>query len=140
MEAEHLIANEILGLNHETVLLAGKAYTIYPPSIITLSRVVRHLEDMPDMTDKTNIEILKITERHARKDAKGLAEAILHGDKLRPVKLYFLRRELYHANGKELKDAVNVFMQLSGAADFFVSAVTIGAAQQIIHKPEEITP
>lgn len=139
MEAEHLISNEILGLNHETIVLAGKAYTIYPPSIITLSRVIRHLEDIPDTKDKSEIEIIRIIERQARQNAKGLSEAILQGDKLRMIRLLILQRKLLRANGKELKDAVAVFMQLIGVTDFFVAAVSMGAAQQIIHKPEETT-
>ncbi len=137
-EGYQLSADEVLNANFEVVQLAGRNYTIYPPTIKTLARMVSCIEKV-EIKENESVEMLNDIVKSNANSTQYLTYAIL-GNRVNGVfgklRFWWVHKQIMNANSKELKNALLKVRNLIGLEDFFACAVLTWTATKITQQEE----
>jgi hypothetical protein len=118
-EAAKIISESLSGTNFKTVLLAGKAYTIYPPTIKIISRALGPLSQI-EMNEKQNeLSVIGEIPSNAPHIIKSISAFIIGDVKNWRWKAYRLGKQLEKATPSELNEALKAAVGLIQGQDFF---------------------
>lgn len=121
-EASRLVSDSITGDCFKSVVLGGKMYIVYAPTIYIIGRALKHLSKISIGGAKTTGDIIS----HIPTQGEFIAEALsvlITGDSLfRACKCWYLRRRIIHSTPKELSEAFESAISLIQAQDFFECA------------------
>ena len=124
-EAAKIISESLSGSNFKTVLLAGKAYTIYPPTIKIIVRALGALSKV-DMNEKqSELSIIGEIPSNAPHIIKGISAFIVGDVNNWRWKAHRLGKRLYKATPKELNEAFKAIIELIQGKDFFDCAAYV---------------
>jgi hypothetical protein len=120
--AAKLVSESIIGASFKTVVVGGKACTLYPPTIRTIARAIRHFAAIDMQGAETGAEVIARIPASSGALVRGLAVLMAGGGGFRALRERHLRRLLLDSSCAELREAMTAAVSLIGAQDFFVSA------------------
>ncbi|GEM_PF-244478 len=138
-EAANLVTDSLLGIDFQSVVIAGEAYTIYPPTIKILSRGLKEWSAVDiEINKEQQISFANIPD-NAPLILKGLSFFIV-GDvadyETEANKLYEKwMNGTPGASIKEMFDACKIVSELLGINDFFGCAVLLKSVVMMAAKP-----
>lgn len=124
-KAAELVSDSILGNSFITVVISGKPYTVYPPTIKVICRAVSSFSKMGVDGEYTKLSVIGEIPENTPHIVKGLASLIV-GDvkcwrwKSRRVEKVFMSSTL-----QELKEVTESIIPLIGGDDFFAVAACL---------------
>ncbi|NDV84888.1 hypothetical protein [Bacteroides sp. 51] len=121
-KASELIADSIIGQSFVTVLIAGKAYTMYPPVIKVICRAISAFSKVDLKEEYTRLSILGEIPTSAPHITSGIASLLAGNTWNWRWKKFWIKKKLQSATIKELNDAFIRIIPLIGGDDFFAIA------------------
>ena len=137
-EAAKLVADSALNIAFKTIWIGGQAYTVHPPTMKGICRILSHwsmTEFEVKQTDGlfSDVDAIKQIPRAYRPQIRGIASAIVGEGLFSRIKERILLRQL-NPTSKELVDACDTIKNLMGATDFFQSANLAKSVGSLIAK------
>ncbi|WP_321437255.1 hypothetical protein [uncultured Bacteroides sp.] len=124
-EAAKIISESLSGTNFKTVLLAGKAYTIYPPTIKIVVRALGPLSKVDINEKQSELSIIGEIPSNAPHIIKGISAFIVGDVNNWRWKAHRLGKQLEKATPKELNEAFKAIIELIQGKDFFDCAAYV---------------
>ena len=107
-KASKVVSAAILGLDGETVIVAGKVYYVSPPTIKKIAQAAYHLSDIQDAT---NLRELFLSIGDAKAACSALS-CLIAGDES-------LTEELTEGTMEEVSEALEVAYNLASVENFY---------------------
>ncbi len=139
-KAAKLTTSSLLGIDFKNILIAGKVYSIYPPTIKIMCRAFRYWADLDFNTEgQTRLTVIPQIPKNISPILKGLS-VFVTGDvrwwkiksKLLYLKWRYGKRSVLP---KEMNEAVVSAIELIQAEDFFICASSVSSVVTLAAKP-----
>lgn len=118
-QAAGLVSGAIGDGVFKTVVLGGRAYTVYAPTIYVIGKMLGVLGCVDLEGVQTKPEVVRVIPEQGRWIAMAVAVAITGDVRLARVRAWRLHRRLLHVTPKELFEAFREVVGLIQAQDFF---------------------
>lgn len=118
-QAAGLVSGAIGDGVFKTVVLGGRAYTVYAPTIYVIAKLLRPLGCVDLEGAQTKPEVVRVMPAQGRWIALAVAVAITGDVRFAGVRAWWLHRRLLHATPRELFEAFREVVGLIQAQDFF---------------------
>lgn len=135
-EGANLVSESLLGNSFVTVSIGQNVYSVYPPTIKVLCRVVSAFSKIGMEGEYTKTSVLSEIPNNAECIIEGLAALIVGDCKHCKWKTYKVRKILRSATCSELKEAIELALPLLGGDDFFEVAALAKQIAGIAAKPK----
>lgn len=103
----------------KTVVLGGRAYTVYAPTIYLIGRMLKPLASVELAGVRTKPEVIGAMPTQARWIAMAVAVAVVGDVRFARLRAWWLYRRLRHVTPRDLSVAFQEVVGLIQAQDFF---------------------
>ena len=135
-EAAKLVSDSILDESFATIKVGKKAYTIYPPTIKVLCRVVSEFSKIGMDGEYNKLTVLAELPVNMPHIVKGLSFLIVGNVKCRRWKVHRAGKSLRSLSLQELKNVIEEILPLLGGDAFFACAASLKSMSKIAAKPK----
>lgn len=108
-QAAKKVSDSLLSSDYKTIIIANKAYTVYPPTIKTICKIISHFSCVKDVYE--GLEDIELS----RKELVNGISCFICSDES-------LSEELSNGTWNELKNVMDELIPLLTPDDFFVCA------------------
>lgn len=118
-QAAGLVSGAIGDGVFKTVVLGGRAYTVYAPTIYVIAKMLKPLAEVDTEGMRTKPEVVRLMPEQGRRIALAVAVAVTGDVRCARFRARWLGRRLVHATPAELYEAFREVVGLIQAQDFF---------------------
>ena len=130
-KAAKLVSNSLLDQQFVTKHIAGKTYTIYPPTIRVLCRAISQFSLIGMDGTYNRLDVLAEMPQNVPYILRGLAYLIVGEKPFGRYRSFVVAHRLSKATLEELRECVDAILPLLGGDDFFACAASLKSIAKV---------